>query len=151
MPKKIDFKILTPEKISWQGEIDSLTVPTEEGEITVLPNHLPLVSILKTGVATIRMDGKEEYFAISSGFLQVRPNNQVIILADMADRAEELALEEVEKAKQRAQNVLAQTKYVDEKGYNLALAALERELARLRVIKKKSKSTLKISSEETEQ
>jgi F-type H+-transporting ATPase subunit epsilon len=148
----IKFEITTPERTVYKDEIESVTIPTKEGEITVLPNHLPLVAILVPGVLTIRKNGEEEYLAVSGGFVEIQPQSRVIILADTAERAEELTLEAVEAARERARQVLAEKRYADEASYSAAVAALERELARLKVIyKRRTKRGPSIGSSGTNQ
>lgn len=133
----INFEIATPERVVYKDTVDSLTLPTKEGEITVLPNHIPLVSILIPGVITVRKGREEQYMAVSGGFIEVRPDNHVVVLADTADRAEELTEEAVAKARDEAQRVLSEKRGVDSEAFAAAAAALERELARLKVVRKK--------------
>src|SRR3989338_249348 len=85
--KKINFQIVTPEKITYHDDVDSITLPTQIGEITVLPHHAPLISSLKSGEAIIRKGGEEFSIAVSGGFLQVQPKNKVVVLADTAEMA----------------------------------------------------------------
>lgn len=137
-------------------EIDSVSIPTTEGEITILSNHIPLVAILKPGVLTVRKGGEEMFMAVSGGFVEVQPPfastpakatvdekategkpvSRVIILADTAERAEELTLEAVEAARERAQKLLEEKRGADEVAYGAVAAALERELARLKVARR---------------
>lgn len=134
---KIKFKLITPERVVLEDEVDSVTLPAKEGEITVLPNHIPLVSILSTGVITLRKDKEEIDIASSGGFVEVLPDSQVVVLADTAETAEELTIEKVEEAKKRAEEILQEKRYSDEAGQAAALGSLERELARLKAITKK--------------
>ncbi|MDP3245098.1 MAG: ATP synthase F1 subunit epsilon [bacterium] len=132
----LQFEITTPERVVYKEKIDSVTIPTRDGEITVLPNHLPLVSILKPGVLVVRKGGEENFMAVSGGFVEIQPESRVIILADTAERAEELTLEAVEAARERAQKLLEEKRGADEVAYGAAAAALERELARLKVARR---------------
>lgn len=133
---KIQFEITTPERIVYKDEVDQITLPTKEGEITVLPNHIPLVSLLIAGALTIKKDGQEVYMATSGGFIEVQPGNKVIVLADTAERSEELDIKAIEEAKERARQVLAEKRNIDDVTFTDAAAGLERELARLRVARK---------------
>ena len=81
----INFKIITPERIMLETEADSLTVPTELGEITILKNHLPIVANLVPGEIKFKKGGQEQFFAVSSGVIEVRENNNVVVLADAAE------------------------------------------------------------------
>lgn len=133
---KISFEITTPERIVYRDEVDQITLPTTEGEITVLPNHIPLVSLLQPGALTVKKDGEEVYMATSGGFIEVQPGNKVIVLADTAERSEELNFEAIEAAKERARKILEEKRNVDEVAYASAAAGMERELARLKVARK---------------
>ena len=136
--KKINFQIVTPEKITYRDDVDSITLPTQMGEITVLPNHTPLISSLKSGEAIIKKDGEEFSIAISGGFLQVQPKNKVVVLADAAERAEEISEERAEQARIRAEEILKE-KRLDKAEMATAAAALEKSLIRLKVARRRSK------------
>lgn len=137
---KIDFKIVTPERIVYEADIDQVTLPTAMGEITVLPNHLPLVSLLAAGELLIKIDNKEIPMAVAGGFVEVG-KNKVVILADSADRIEEIDIKRAEEAKKRAEEVL-KSKKMDITEYAALSAQLERELARLKVARRHRKTTL---------
>ncbi|OGL64820.1 ATP synthase F1 subunit epsilon [Candidatus Uhrbacteria bacterium RIFCSPLOWO2_01_FULL_47_24] len=148
----ITFEIATPERIVYKDTVDSLTLPTKDGEITVLTNHIPLVSALQPGAITVRKGGQEIYMATSGGFIEVQPGNRVVVLADTAERAEELTLAAIEKARADAEKVLKEKRVLDEESFALAAAALERELARLKVARKRHhRGGPTISSTETGQ
>lgn len=136
----ITCTVITPERVVYEEDVDALTLPTREGEITVLHNHIPLVSLLAAGVITLKKDQTETHIASSGGFVEVLPNSRVRVLADTAERAEELIAEKVEEAKQRALDIMKDKRHADEEGYVAALGGLERELARLRAIRKRRKS-----------
>lgn len=138
MSKKIHFQIVTPEKITYKDDVDSITLPTQIGEITVLPNHAPLISSLKSGEAIIRKDGEEFSIAVSGGFLQIQPKNKVVVLADTAERAEEISEERAEEARKRAEEILKE-KRLDKAELATAAAALEKSLIRLKVARRRGK------------
>lgn len=137
--KTLTIKIVTPERIVFEGEADSLSVMTETGEITVLPDHIPLVTALRPGEMRLKQNGEEQLMVISTGFLEVRPGNQIIVLADTAERVEELELEKIEKAREEARKILEEKRAVDDVAAASAVAALERELARYKVVVKRKK------------
>jgi len=137
--KKLTIKIVTPERIVFEGEAESLSVMTETGEITVLPDHIPLVTSLRPGEMRLKQNGEENLMVVSTGFLEVRPGNQIIVLADTAERVEELELEKIEKAREDARRILEEKRTVDDVAAASATAALERELARYKVVLKKKK------------
>ncbi|MFA5076402.1 MAG: F0F1 ATP synthase subunit epsilon [Patescibacteria group bacterium] len=132
---KIQFKITTPEKTVYDQLIDQVSIPTKMGEITVLPNHIPLVAALLPGELRIIRDKEETVMAVSGGFVEVLPN-QVTILADTAERAEEIDVERAQEAHQRAQKLLTE-KRADAESFAALSAKIEKELARLRVARKK--------------
>lgn len=132
---KISFEITTPERTVFKDEIDQVTLPTEMGEITILPNHIPLVGVLHPGELRIIKDGKEQVLAVAGGFIQILPKNKVMILADNAELAEEIDIKRAETARQRAEELMKEKKAQDVDYTGLA-AKLERELARLRVARK---------------
>jgi F-type H+-transporting ATPase subunit epsilon len=135
MPK-LHLELTTPERLLTSQEADSVTMPTREGEITVLPGHVPLVGILSSGMMTVKRGDEEEYIAVSGGFVEVQPNGKIVILADMADRAEELDLAKVEEARERARKALEESRGADEVATAGMVAALEREMARIRAVQK---------------
>jgi F-type H+-transporting ATPase subunit epsilon len=132
--KKIKFEITTPERVVYTDEVDSITIPTSTGEITVLPDHIPLISLLVPGELRVKKGNEEELMAVSGGFIEVR-KDKVVILSDTAELAHEIDVEAVEEAKKRAEKLL-QEKRTDQVDYAGLAASLERELARLKVGKK---------------
>lgn len=138
MPK-LKLSIVTPERTVFEDEVDSVSVMTHMGEITVLPGHIPLVANLRSGELRARKNGSEEFLVASTGFIEVRPGNQVVILADTAERAEELELAKIEEARDRAQKLLTEKRHIDDVAFSDAAAHLERELARHRVAMKHKK------------
>lgn len=133
---KLQFELTTPERIVAKEETDGVTLPTKEGEITVLPGHVPLVAVLVPGMMTLFKGDQEEYLAVSGGFVEVQPGSKLIVLADTAERASELDLQKVEEAQERARLLLTEKRHADDISSASAVAALERELARVRVAKK---------------
>lgn len=136
---KISLKIVTPERVVYEdAAIDSVTAMTDSGEITVLPGHVPLVSNLRAGEMRFKKNGEEILLAASTGFLQVNAGSQVVILADTAERVEELELAKIETAKEHAQKLMLE-KHVDDVSFAHAAAMLERELAREKVAMKRKR------------
>lgn len=133
---KLSFEITTPEGVVYQEEIDQVTIPTQKGEITVLPHHLPLVGVLVPGELKIVKDKKEQFIACTRGFIEILPNNKVVILADAADRAEKIDLAKAEEAKKRAEELLKE-KNVDDVDYTALAGAIERELSKIRLARKR--------------
>jgi F-type H+-transporting ATPase subunit epsilon len=139
---KIKFKIASPERLVLETEVDSLTLPTSMGQITVLPNHVPLVAVLSPGEIKYISNNIEEYFVVSSGVIEIKNNNEVMVLAESADFVHEINLEQAEEAKERAKKIM-QEQYKDEKLTADAVAVLEKNLARIRFAHKHRTRTKK--------
>ncbi len=102
----IPFEIVTPEGVIYKDTIDALTLNTVSGEITILSNHMPLISVLEPGEMRIKKDDVETFMAVSGGFVQVQPNSNVVIMADTAIRVEDIDEEKIEEARKKAQDIL---------------------------------------------
>jgi len=129
------FKIATPERIMLETEVDSLTLPTSLGEITVLPNHIPLVANLVAGEIRYKTGERENFFAVSGGVIEVKKNNEIVVLAESAEFGHEIDVDAVEKAREQAKKIMSES-YKDEKVFTDAAAELEKNLARIKVAKK---------------
>ncbi|MDD5146182.1 MAG: F0F1 ATP synthase subunit epsilon [Candidatus Pacebacteria bacterium] len=141
--EKIKFKIVTPERIVFEDEVDQATLPTSEGEITVLPKHIPLVSVLKPGELLLKKNKKEIPMAVSGGLIEVG-KNEIVVLADTAEHAYEIDEQRAEEAKRRAEEMMktASREMVD----NAALVSnLEKELARLKVVRRHKSRSININ------
>ncbi len=134
---KFHLEIVTPEHLVYSDDVDVLTVPTVQGEISILARHVPLVTLINPGEIRIKKNNEVEYMAISGGFVQVIPN-KVIILADAAERAEEIDLERAERARERAQKLMEE-KRGDRISHAEAMAAFQRALVRIKVGRRKTK------------
>lgn len=133
MPKNtIKFEIVTPERVVLQTEITQVSVPTRQGEITVLPNHIPLIASLQPGVIQIRkIDNSEDVMSVSGGFIEVS-KDKVVILADTAERAEELDTARIDAARQQAEASLKEVRDFDRERFTNISASLAKEMARSR-------------------
>lgn len=132
----IKFTIVTPERVVYEDTVDQVTVPAEDGEITILPNHIPLVSLLRPGELLVKKGGKETAMAVSRGFIQVN-KKEVIILADTAEHALEIDAKRAEEARQRAAKLMQEMKNKEHVDYVHLAAKIEKELARLKVARKR--------------
>ena len=103
MPIQCD--IITQERIVFSGQVDSVNLPGAEGRMGVLPNHSPLLTTLDFGEVYVRREGAEEYFAIGGGFVEIQPDD-VTILADSAEQANEIDLDRAERARREAEEVM---------------------------------------------
>ena len=133
------LQVATIAKTTYASDnVSSCTVPTLSGEITILNRHVPLVSLLKPGVVkVVHEDDSVEFLAVSTGMLEVRTSNdeldtKIVILADQADRAGEVDLDVVEKAKERARVALEQPQTLSEEEYKVMVADLAMQEARIK-------------------
>jgi F-type H+-transporting ATPase subunit epsilon len=131
----IQLEIVTPERLVFEDEVDSVNVPGVEGELGILPHHAPLVSTLGYGELRIRKGGTEESFAIVGGFVQVRPD-KVVVMAETADLAAEIDLERAQEARREAERAL-ETGYTEGADLSAARAALQQALMRIRVAERR--------------
>jgi F-type H+-transporting ATPase subunit epsilon len=128
------LEIVTAERIVFAGDVNEVIAWGVEGQLGILPHHVPLMTMLQPGDLLIKKDNEEEYLASSGGFLEVRPD-KVIILADACERAEEIDVARAEAAKRRAEATLKERP--TEVDTVAAEAALRRSLARLKVAEKR--------------
>lgn len=144
MSEKIKFKIVTPERTVSENEIDQATLPVLDGQVTILPGHRSYIAALKPGEIMIKIDGKETLMATSGGFIEFQ-NNTLIVLADTAEHAEEIDIARAEEARKRAEDLKTQKVSMNEMEYARVAAAIEKEMARVRVARKHgSKHGIKI-------
>jgi F-type H+-transporting ATPase subunit epsilon len=127
---KLNVELVTPEGRVLETEADFVKAPGTAGELGVLPRHIPLMTPLRSGEVLVRNDGNDQYLFVAGGFLQVLPD-KVIILADAAERAEDIDEARAEEAKRRAEQALSQPLGPEESV--AAALALERAAFRLRV------------------
>jgi F-type H+-transporting ATPase subunit epsilon len=132
----LHFELITPERVLFRTEAERVTLPTSEGEITVLPHHAPIVAKLVPGIASLATAQGTEEVAVSGGFIEILEDDHVRVLADTAERGTELDLRVIQEARERAQNLMNNTIHTDDVSYAAAAAALERELARERVARR---------------
>ncbi|MBI4558863.1 MAG: ATP synthase F1 subunit epsilon [Candidatus Hydrogenedentes bacterium] len=140
MPKTFELSIIIPERVVMKAPVTQVTLPTSQGEITVLAGHMPLISAISPGaLKVVKDDGSETYMAISTGLIQVDPQG-VKILADTAEREDEIDEQRAEAARQRATTLMAQTPNEAE-DYGLLAQKIEKELARLKVARRRRPPT----------
>jgi len=133
---KIKFKIVTPEKTVFESEIDQATLPVADGEVTILPNHRSYIGALKAGEIMLKIGKEEINLAISGGFVEFNKNN-LVVLADTAERAEEIDLKRAEEGRKKAEEIMKQKVSMEDSEYARIAAAIEKEMARIRVAKKR--------------
>jgi F-type H+-transporting ATPase subunit epsilon len=131
---KLRLDIVTAEETVYSDEVDVLVAPGAEGEIAILPHHAGLLTLLQPGVMLIRKGDEETPLAVSGGFLEVT-NDRVIVLADTAERADEIDAARAEEARQRALGLLTQKATATDLA--AAAASLRRSQVRLRVARRR--------------
>jgi len=131
----IKVEIVTPERLVHTAEGVEIILPTVDGQIGVRNNHLPIITLLKPGQVVVKQaNGSEELLAVAGGFVEVR-DNIVRVLADSAERAEELNEEQIRAAIARAEELKATAQ--DEHEFADANARITANLARLKVLQRK--------------
>jgi F-type H+-transporting ATPase subunit epsilon len=137
LASSIRLEIVTPERVIYSDEVDAVVVPGVEGQLGILPHHAPLMTMLQPGELKVRKGGEEIYVAIFGGFLEVRPD-RVIVLADAAERAEEIDVGRAEEAKRWAEQQMT-NRVLSEVEKARAEAALRRSLVQLKVAERRRK------------
>ncbi|MCS7221475.1 MAG: F0F1 ATP synthase subunit epsilon [Anaerolineae bacterium] len=131
----IRCEVVTPERVVYSDDVNMVIAPGVEGELGILPHHAPLMTALTYGQLVIRKEGEEDVLmAIGGGFMEVL-GDRVTILADTAERAEEIDEERALAARRRAEERLRQRQREDV-DFARAEAALRRSLVRLRVVER---------------
>ena len=130
------LEIVTAERVVFSEDVDVVIAPGIEGQLGVLPHHAPLMTTLEPGELLVRKGGEEFSLAITGGFVEVRPD-RIIILADAAERAEEIDEARAEEAKRRAEERLKE--HAPEVDLLRAEAALRRSLTRLEVVARRKR------------
>lgn len=124
--------IMTPDKIFWDEEVEEIILPTNTGQMGVLPKHAPLITALDIGVMSIRQDNSWNSFALMNGFASIQ-NDKVTILVNSAESKQTIDRNEAEKEFLEAQERVNKT--IDEKEKVEAVLAFKRSRARFLVIK----------------
>jgi F-type H+-transporting ATPase subunit epsilon len=132
---KINFKIVSPERIVYENEVESAVLPVADGQVTILPDHQSYIASLKAGEIMLRKGQEEIYLAISGGFIEFN-NNELIVLADTAEVAEEIDLKRAEEARVRAEELKKQKMIAGDQDYARLAAVIEKEMVRIKVAKK---------------
>jgi len=132
MPK-IRLEIISAERVVYSEDVDIVVAPGIQGQLGILPHHAPLMTMLQPGELMVRRNNEEESMFVSGGFLEVR-GDKVVVLADVAERAEEIDIARAEAAKHRAEEGIAQ--HPAHMDHARTEAALLRSMIRLRVAEK---------------
>ncbi|MBI5196097.1 MAG: F0F1 ATP synthase subunit epsilon [Nitrospirae bacterium] len=133
MENKLKLEIVTPYGMIFNDYVEEINASGSEGEFGVLPGHTPFLATLKIGMLTYKRGSETGHFFVNWGYAEVGPD-KVIILADSAEKSEEIEVERALSAKKRAEDRLKQAENVD---HTRALASLERATTRIQISEKR--------------
>ncbi len=133
---KLSLEIVTAERLVYSADVDVIVAPGIEGQLGILPQHAPLMTMLQPGELMVRQDGEEQSIFVSGGFLEVQ-GDKVTVLADTAERADEIDIARAEEAKLRAEQRIALPS--TDADHARVQAAMLRSLMRLKVAEKSRK------------
>lgn len=128
----LHLEIVTPQGPAYEDDIEEIIIPSTEGEMGILPNHIPLLTQIRAGELKVKKNSRWYSFATGFGFVEVT-GKEVKVLTDMSFRPEEISEKEVEEAKKRAEEALKQKHLLSEEEFAVTAAALEKALAQLKV------------------
>lgn len=129
--QRLRFELATPTRLVVSEEVDEMVAPGVRGYFGVLPGHVPFLTSLESGEVSYRVGRVEQFLAVTGGFAEVQ-GDRVIVLAEHAERPEEIDRERAERARARAERRL-HGKTTEEIDYQRALAQFSRALIRLQV------------------
>jgi len=133
--KKLNVEIITPSKVGYKGNVDSITVPGTNGNFQILYNHAPIISSLEIGEIIVdEQDNEKLYFTISGGTIEV-VNNKIIILAESFEKTKDIDIKRAEEAKKRAEERLKKKREENIDNFR-AEFALKRAINRLNSVRK---------------
>jgi len=138
----MDLQIITPEKVVYEGEVSELYINTADGPLGIFPHHINLFSKLVPGELKIKISGREEFMALTSGFMEIS-SNKVTILAEDAVPAEDIQVEKAMEAKKRAEEILKKKEtQLDEREFATAQAELAKAIVELQVANRRHKKSI---------
>lgn len=135
--KTFTLKIVSQEKELLTETVDSVSVPTTSGEITILPEHIPLFSKVKTGELVYRTSTGDHSVVVTNGFVNVSPDGEVTVMVDSGVLARDISVEKASKAIDAAHETMLKTQ--NQRELILAEASLRRAMMELRVAQKTHK------------
>jgi len=138
IPLQLTLEIVTPDHAVAHAEVDEVEIPGENGYIGVLPGHTPLLTSLKVGEMWYRRGTERHFLSVAFGFAEVLPD-RVIVLARMAEKAEDIDIARAEAAKRRAEERLAQAKAI-------GAGKVDHDLERARVAMMKAMVRLNVAT-----
>lgn len=129
MENKILLEIVTPYGLIFSEEVEEVTAAGSEGEFCVLPGHVPYVTTLKIGMLSCKTGKGPVFFFVNWGYAEIGPD-KVLVLADSAEKSEEIDLERAKEAMKRAEERLRKAEDID---FHRAEASLERAATRIQI------------------
>jgi F-type H+-transporting ATPase subunit epsilon len=132
LPTKLTLEIVTPDRALVSEEVDEVQLPGSEGYFGVLPGHTPLLATLQVGELWYRIGQEKHYLMIAFGFVEVVPD-RVTVLAQIAERAQDIDVGRAERAKQRAEERVARGPSQTDLDFERARLAMMKSLIRLQV------------------
>ena len=130
---------MTQERTVFEGEVDSVNLPGSEGRLGILPNHSPLLTTLSYGEVIVKQGGQEDYYAVGGGFAEVQPE-KVIVLADSAERSDEIDMDRAQQARSRAVKMMEEGVPEDPERYAQIQASLQRAQIRINVAQRRRRT-----------
>lgn len=138
--KLLNLKIVTPEKLILEELVEHVSLPTKEGEITILPNHIPLIAPLASGDIVAMISGEYLPVAVVGGFVEVKNNEtgqtDVAVLADFAEHVSAISDDVIAKAKAQAEELRKQALNKEVVDYEHFASELERSITRVKIADK---------------
>jgi F-type H+-transporting ATPase subunit epsilon len=136
----IRCEIVSQDRMVYEGDVDIVILPGEAGEMSILPNHAPLLSTLRFGILKVRVQEEEEIFAVAGGLVEIQPDI-VTVLADAAENVQEIDIARAEEARRRAEESLKEGPPPDTDTYLAMEAALKRSNLRLEAARRYRRGT----------
>ena len=135
LPDKLQFEIVTPDRLVQKDQVDELQIPGKNGYLGILPGHAPLITELTIGELSYHKDRITRYLSVAGGYCEVLPD-RVTLLAETAEKPEEINVDRARASKERAEKRLADSQNPDI-DFDRAMVSLQRALIRLQVSQKR--------------
>ena len=139
MAKQLKLKIVTPEKLILEELVDQVTLPTTEGELTILPDHVSMIAGLASGDVVASVNGDLVPMAVSGGFIEVKNvdgKTEVAILADFAEHVADITEDVIKQAEAKAEQLKKQSDNKEVVDFEHFASELERSLTRVKIADK---------------
>ncbi|NLF52342.1 MAG: ATP synthase F1 subunit epsilon [Leptolinea sp.] len=131
----IRCEVVSQDRIVYQGDVEIVNIPGLEGDMGILPNHAPVLTLLRFGIVSIKTKTDEQFFTVAGGVAEVQPD-QVTILADAAENVDEIDIQRAESARRRAEELLAKMPQTPTEEYLSVQAAMRRSDLRLDAVRR---------------